>query len=49
MPFLICSKARSVKIAKVLAKGILPEEAIPAATSIMFCSATPIEMVRVGF
>ena len=48
IPFLTCSNARSVKIANVLANGILPDDAIPAATSIMFCSAIPIENERDG-
>ena len=32
-----------MNIANVLANGIFPDAAIPAATSIMFCSAIPIE------
>ena len=38
-----------MKIANVLANGIFPEDAIPAATSIIFCSAIPIENVRDGY
>ena len=49
MPFLTCSNARSVKMANVLAKGTLPDDAMPAATSIMFCSAIPIENDLLGY
>ena len=49
IPFLTCSNALSVNIANVLAKGIFPDEAIPADTSIIFCSAIPIETVLSGY
>ena len=49
IPFLTCSNALSVNIAKVLANGIFPDEAIPADTSIIFCSAIPIETVLSGY
>src|SRR4030042_59404 len=43
MVWRICSQARPVaKMAKVLAKGILPPRARPAAVPIRSCSATPI-------
>ena len=48
-PFLTCSKARSVNIANVLAKGTLPQDARPAATNTIFCSAIPRETVLSGY
>ena len=47
-PFLICSKALSVKIANVLANGMYPFDAIPAATKSIFCSPMPQETVLSG-
>ena len=49
IPLRTCSKALSVNIANVLANGIFPEDAIPAATSIIFCSAMPNETVLSGY
>ena len=47
-PFLTCSNPLSVKIAKVLANGIFPDDAIPAPTKIIFCSAIPRDTVLSG-